>query len=575
MRASALVLAFLVVACGPSAGSGTDGGNGDGDGGGGGPCTTGTTRCTGEVLETCADGSFSATETCANVCADGLGCVTCQPGTGTCSGETATTCLPDGSGYADFNCDPLQGMSCDVDTGACVGACTTQSLGRSYTGCEYFPTVTGQGVSNAFEFAVAVSNTAGETVTVTIDGGALTAPRTFTVAPGSVGVEKLPWVEPLKLCNLVSAAGCATPSLDSLLVGGGAYHLRTTQPVTVYQFSPLDYTNGSGAFTYTNDASLLLPTNALTGRYMVASLPGWLTGNFPSLMAVTGTTDGTSVTITTRTNIAATATTPAFTAGVPTTISLGTGDVAQLITVPGDLTGTLVEADAPVQVIAAHYGIFIPDGVCCADHLEESMLPIETLSTDYLVTAPAVPTILSGKERLIRIVATQPNTTITYEPAIPGAQTTLALTGDFLELTQQAGSFLISANHKILVAEIMEGQSAGGDTGDPALTVAVPVDQYRAEYLFHAPTNYEVNYVNITAKTGTTVILDGVTVSGFTPIGASGYGVARVTLDSGPGGVGNHKATSTDPFGITVYGYGQFTSYWYPGGLDLENIPID
>ena len=26
------------------------------------------------------------------------------------------------------------------------------------------------------------------------------------------------------------------------------------------------------------------------------------------------------------------------------------------------------------------------------------------------------------------------------------------------------------------------------------------------------------------------------------------------------------------PFGITVYGYGQYTSYWYPGGLDLKDI---
>ena len=25
-------------------------------------------------------------------------------------------------------------------------------------------------------------------------------------------------------------------------------------------------------------------------------------------------------------------------------------------------------------------------------------------------------------------------------------------------------------------------------------------------------------------------------------------------------------------FGITVYGYGQYTSYWYPGGLDLNTI---
>jgi len=24
---------------------------------------------------------------------------------------------------------------------------------------------------------------------------------------------------------------------------------------------------------------------------------------------------------------------------------------------------------------------------------------------------------------------------------------------------------------------------------------------------------------------------------------------------------------------ISVYGYGQYTSYWYPGGLNLELIP--
>ncbi len=30
-----------------------------------------------------------------------------------------------------------------------------------------------------------------------------------------------------------------------------------------------------------------------------------------------------------------------------------------------------------------------------------------------------------------------------------------------------------------------------------------------------------------------------------------------------------HTATGNQPFGIEVYGYGYFTSYMYPGGLDL------
>ena len=33
-----------------------------------------------------------------------------------------------------------------------------------------------------------------------------------------------------------------------------------------------------------------------------------------------------------------------------------------------------------------------------------------------------------------------------------------------------------------------------------------------------------------------------------------------------------HRASAGEPFGIVVYGYGQYTSYMYPGGLDLAKI---
>jgi hypothetical protein len=26
---------------------------------------------------------------------------------------------------------------------------------------------------------------------------------------------------------------------------------------------------------------------------------------------------------------------------------------------------------------------------------------------------------------------------------------------------------------------------------------------------------------------------------------------------------------------VSVYGYGQYTSFWYPGGLDLDTIVVD
>ena len=135
---------------------------------------------------------------------------------------------------------------------------------------------------------------------------------------------------------------------------------------------------------------------------------------------------------------------------------------------------------------------------------------------------------------------------------------------------------MITASHKVLVAQYMEGSQVAGGTGDPSMALAVPVEQYRTQYLFHAPLNYTTSYVDVIARTGTAVTLDGQLLTGFTPIGTSGYSLARVTpLGPGTGGVGNHTITGSTPFGISVYGYGQDTSYWYPGGLDLRSIPID
>jgi hypothetical protein len=177
-----------------------------------------------------------------------------------------------------------------------------------------------------------------------------------------------------------------------------------------------------------------------------------------------------------------------------------------------------------------------------------------------------------GKVQVIRIIATQPNTNLTYDPPQPGAPTTIATPGSFVEIQNSTASFLIEADQKILVAQYMEGQDAGGGVGDPAMALAVPVEQFRSEYLFHAPTNYDSNYVDVTAPMGTTVMLDGAPLA-FTPIGNTGFGFSRVyPLNPGPGIDGNHSIFGTQGFGITVYGYGQFTSYWYPGGLNLTSI---
>lgn len=568
MRVLAAVM-LLFVACGPTQRNG----GGDDDPG---TCTDGTKRCTGNDLEVCQGGKYEKDQTCPMACDATLGCVACVPNTGTCNGDTSTACLPDGSGFADEYCDPVMGSTCDA--GLCTGPCADRALGKSYIGCEYYATVTSQLVNPSFQFAVAISNTTTSIATVTIEGGSLAAPITAMVNPNEVATRYLPWVPLLKTCNTQGFQECGPPEQYGALAAKGGYRIRSTQPVTVYQFSPLDYAGAGGTFSYSNDASLLLPTNAWGAEFVVASWQAWnpgFAGIMPGLLSITAGEDGTAVTVTTKAATTGGNGAPSFVAGMPQMVTLNRGDVLQLLTQNGDLTGSRVTASKPVQVIGGHHCTQVPIGSPACDHIEESAFPTETLADRYLVTPPQLGA--SARVQMIRLVATAPNTTVTLDPAAVGGPYTLANPGDFVELAQKNQDFEVKANAKLLVAQYMVSQDApgGNGSGDPGMALAVPVAQYRTSYQFHAPTNYTANYVNITAPTGAEVMLDGtlVPVTAYTPIGASGHGVARVGLANTA--TGTHTASSSMAFGISVYGYGSYTSYWYPGGLDLDSIVLE
>ena len=108
-------------------------------------------------------------------------------------------------------------------------------------------------------------------------------------------------------------------------------------------------------------------------------------------------------------------------------------------------------------------------------------------------------------------------------------------------------------------------------TGNEIQGVLKSNEQFRTQYLIHAPTNYDTSFANIVAPPAANITVDGAPVAGFTPIGGTGFSVARIPLSNA--GDGNHLFEGDQPFGVMIYGYGQYTSYWYPGGLDLNVIP--
>lgn len=511
------------------------------------------------------------------------------------------------------------GDSADGGSGATPAGvpqtCAAALEAQSYIGCEYWPTATSNSqLDKKFKFAVVAANPTGTDATVTVERqGAQVAQ--VPVTAGGLEVIELPWVTELQ-------AGSA-------LAAGGAYRVTSSVPITLYQFNPLEFRQPPGTcdesqllscFSYTNDASLLLPKSALRGEHYVVSYPALHFGtsgplgaewtNLPGLMSVTATEDGTTVRVRTSAHVAAGPGVAALGAGAQATYQMNAGDVLQLTTAalpdepiaaPGrtctvvpdifetdyycpapkewDLTGSYVDADKPVAVLGGHECTFIPFDKRACDHLEESIFPVEALGQDLIVTSPReVGSIGSGQGtpdyHFVRVLSAADGNAITFDPPSVYPNTNVVLdAGKWIEVGPILEDFRILADNKILVAQYVSGQEFAGnaEAGDPAMSVAIPTEQYRVAYTFLAPTTYTHNFVNIVAPAGTAITLDGATVPAgeFQPIGGSGYSVARHKID---GGV--HNMHGTKNFGIVVYGYASYTSYMYPGGLNLETITI-
>jgi len=533
--------------------SSTDGSTGDP------PCPADTIFCEGDTAKVCDGlGGFKSEEACPDACVDDIGCTLCVPGEPSCQGDQALVCNGNGDGFDLVDtCDALLGLACDPNLGACAGACA--GLGLSYIGCEYYPTVVqqfdGYNTAPTFEYAVAVANASDKIAKVTVTRGPNMVAQ-VDVQPTSVQLIKLPWVN-----ELSSGYG------PSVVVPDGAYRLRSTNPVTVYQYNPL-------TVTYTNDASVLLPTNTWTGNYLVAAWPTWPFGNqaVPGLYAVTARQDNTKVTL----HPSATGKIVKPGGGVAAdgtgVVMLNEGDVLEVLSnYNGDVTGTIVEADKPVQVIGGHKCTNVPLNVTACDHLEESMFPIETLAKEYVVVPPVqVPNDKAEKGQIVRVIASEANTTLVFTPDQPVGKL-LVNAGDFVEIKTTTAKFVVSADKKILVSQYMVGQDGGYGTSDPAMLVTVNPQQWRKTYLFHAATNWQANYVDILAPKDAVVTVDAVNVASWQPVGVTNYQVAHVKLSNGNGG--NHSVVGDVGVGISVYGVQSYGSYWYPGGLDLDVIP--
>jgi hypothetical protein len=218
----------------------------------------------------------------------------------------------------------------------------------------------------------------------------------------------------------------------------------------------------------------------------------------------------------------------------------------------------------------------MPHDVDACDHVEESVLPAETLGKHYFVT---VPTAHHGGAvgHVVRIYGNVDGTSLTYPgQKPPGAPATISA-GQVVDLGVVSQDFEIVGDHAIAVESFSLGaQLSDPDVpineakGDPDQSQMTAVEQYRTKYIFLTPTDYDVSRVDIVMPLSAQVTFDGEALATpVTPL-SSGFGIARVKL--GLGNNGAHVLTSSAPVGIQVMGYGSYTSYQYPGGLNLGAI---
>ncbi len=366
----------------------------------------------------------------------------------------------------------------------------------------------------------------------------------------------------------------AITSEDTVIHGtalSNAIEIQTSVPAVVYDTYPY-----GGATAYIASATLHLPVTAWTNNYVGVTMYGTAYGGmYPPGLDLVAQQDGTQITLLPTVAITASGGVPATAANTPVTYNINKGQTVHLMQASGDLTGSIVQSNNPIGVWGEHF---------CFDQTDN---------------APPW-----------RIVGAVDGTTLTYDPPVSGAPTTLK-EGQLVEFDGAAAFEIKSQDNKhpfYLAAhrpgydcdaghqQIPPISALGSDyvavaneaayysVGGPETVNVVAPAQYLTSYIFFTDPTFGYTELALSRQKASDntfhdVTLDCLgTVTGWKPIGASGtYEYVHVDLVTAGAAVGKcnnglHTIKSDEPFGMTVWGYDSASSYAYPAGASVKPI---
>lgn len=563
--------------------------------------------------------------------------VACIPGQSVCLEEDLpAVCNEEGSEFVNQpRCD--DGSTCS--NGACLDPCLIAEEANSYIGCEYWPVELENNLlfdedetsTPDAPFAVVLANPQAETARITVfdpdDAVMMSIPEVYI----QVGLVDPRFTSTTVYTQVTDADGNSVGGpidgpLDNIEVPPGgqlqvifprlqpppqassllkiAWHVVSDRPVVAYQFNPLCCN-----YSFTNDASILLPKGALDNNYVAMSYPTWTPrSNFssPATLTIVATEDDTEVTVRLRDpRVRPGEGVPEPDADGVIRLTMQAQEVLNLATDSStpevDVTGTVVESSAPVAVFGGHSCTNLPFSLAACDHIEQQLFPTATWGRNYI----AAPLKVRGEgpprtreATYWKFLAQRDGTQIVLDrpynelrqvlgsappSAVPDCEEKLIRNNtielqanEFCEFGTNLG-FSATGNLPFLLGAFMSGQFAtgnedfGNQSGDPAFFLVPPQEQFRIEYDFLTPATYALDFVTVVVPFGVEVTLDGETLNLMDfenqIVESQAHIIAHIPLDDGP-----HRITAQAPMGIVVYAYDDFVSYAYTGGLDLAKI---
>ena len=438
----------------------------------------------------------------------------------------------------------------------CLEETEPQDCEKTTNGRDFWLTFPGnapEDTGNPLKLSLCVAGAAGTNGRVDIPG--LGFSKTFTIpangpslATGSL-VLPLPREVSLEVSRKIEPKGV---------------RVRAQADVSVYGTTRIDYST---------DSFLGLPVDCLGRNYVAMGYKNvWeeipvLNGSQIGLVAPY---NGTKVLIDVGTSASG---------GAPIEVTLNEGETYLLRDTdnsPADLSGTRILSNLPVGVFAGHRCANIKgkDLFFC-DTVLEQLLPISGWGTRYF-SAPLKTRnhlLSDGKGDTLRVTASEDNTAVTITDD-QGANVLLLNANQIHEQSVIGPSYVVSEKPVLTAVYANSSDFDLVTDSDPFMVMMQPERHWMDQYIICTPppSDFEQSYVNIIARNTTeasTIRLNGAPIAGFLPLGASGYFYAQVDLD--PALLRHTIASTRAVFGVTVYGFSEYDSYAYPGGMRFDS----